>query len=334
MPNLLYIYGQDKAISTIQRAIETNRLAHAYLFIGPEGSGKATTALAIAGALNCLEAPGQGCDTCSSCIKVQHGIHPDVHILGTRTSHLLVEQAKHLQALGMENVSEPTNASILIEQVRELESRLDLPPHEGRYRVVIIDGADLLGESSANALLKSLEEPRDKTIFILVSSNAHRLLPTIISRCQRLRFAPLKSEHLQQIATSFGAFTPQQCLTAIKLAEGNAQRLRQMLEGQRIEKLKQTADKILAISDRPSAKAMFGLSSEQGKEREDFLDMLHLLRLQLRDQMLDVEARVETVSLAMRRLRAIEEATNAMRGNVQLALVMENLILGMRQVIN
>lgn len=162
------IIGHDRPIQILKRALAGGTLAHAYLFSGDEGLGKRMTARALAAAVNCPErGPGGGCGTCPSCRKVAADSHPDVHLLV------------------------PDGAEIKIDQVREVQSALSLCPFEGAKKVLIVDGAETMNDASANALLKTLEEPPGDTVIILVTPRPTGLLPTIRSRCQEVRFLPL-----------------------------------------------------------------------------------------------------------------------------------------------
>ncbi len=162
------IVGQDRVIALLRGAIERNRVPHAYLFSGPVGAPLLDTALALACALNCLTARGEGCSTCDACSKIIAGIHPDVVTL----------------------VREGAAQIVPIENVRnQVIARMGLPPHEADARVFIIEEATALAPPAANALLKTLEEPPSRTVFVLCTTSPEQLLPTIRSRCQRVRFA-------------------------------------------------------------------------------------------------------------------------------------------------
>lgn len=156
------IIGHDRQKDILRRAMSGGRLAHAYLFAGPEGVGKRLMALTLARALFCQD--GTGCGECAPCRKVDHRNHPDLHFL------------------------EPDGSSIKIEQVRALQHELNLRPFEGKYKICLIEAADTMTVAAANALLKTLEEPRGDTLLILLSSHPQRLLETIRSRCQPLHF--------------------------------------------------------------------------------------------------------------------------------------------------
>lgn len=166
------IRGQKRVVELLQRAIAQDRVPHAYLFCGPVGSGKMATAMALAAALQCIDAPGRGCGQCVACDKIAGGIHPDVQAL---------ERQGAAQIIPIETVRSQVIAT------------LGLPPHEGRARIFLVEEASSLASASANALLKTLEEPPRRTHFILCTTAPDQLLPTIRSRCQRVMFASLNA---------------------------------------------------------------------------------------------------------------------------------------------
>jgi DNA polymerase III subunit delta' len=167
------VRGHDALIDGFRRAVQRGRLAHAYLFTGPSGVGKHLFALELAKALLCEASrePGEleACDRCPSCIQVNAGTHPDFF------------QAKR-----------PADAhEFPIELMRDLCQSFSLRSARGHGKVVILEGADDLNEESANCFLKTLEEPPPRSVLILIGSSTDRQLPTIVSRCQVVRFAPL-----------------------------------------------------------------------------------------------------------------------------------------------
>lgn len=172
------ILGQEDAVLVLSRSLENDRLAHAYVFSGPDGVGKALTAFALAGALLCSEGPegpraaNRACGACPACRKVAARSHPDLIILEVL----------------------PDKKEISIDQVRDAQSAVSLRAYEGRKKVLIVNAADRLNSSAANAFLKTLEEPPEDTIIVLVTSQPHLLIPTIRSRCQEVRFRPLGDE--------------------------------------------------------------------------------------------------------------------------------------------
>jgi len=183
------VVGQTRAVSLLQRSLEKQAVAHAYLFAGPPYVGKMTLALELAKALNC-EAPEPPCGVCTSCQKIVSFKHADVQVIGLSGDSNLTD-------------AKPP-AEIGIDQIREMQHITSLPPFEGRYKVFIIDGAELLSHEAANCLLKTLEEPVGKVVFILLTS-CERLLPaTIVSRCQRLELPPLPASEVETTLHSKG----------------------------------------------------------------------------------------------------------------------------------
>ncbi|MCH8311794.1 MAG: DNA polymerase III subunit delta' [Nitrospinae bacterium] len=177
------ILGQDQPKRIIQNALVNNSVSHAYLFYGQESIGKKLTAVEFAKALNCeVSGPKDNCGDCPSCRKIDQGIHPDFFLL---------EPEKSSPA--------GRNAFIKVEEVRELQKKLAYLPYEAKIKVVIIDGAETMNPQAANTLLKTLEEPPSSTILILISANPYQLLPTIISRCQGVKFHLLSADLVKQI---------------------------------------------------------------------------------------------------------------------------------------
>jgi len=160
------IAGHRRLLDLLARSIERGTLPPSLIFEGPAGAGKRATAIAVAQALNCAQSGADACGECAACRKIARGVHPDV---------LIVEPGD--------------SGSIKIEQVRDIADRANYRPFEGRRRVIVIDDADALVPAAQNALLKTLEEPPSTSVFILTTARPDVLLPTVRSRCIRLRFA-------------------------------------------------------------------------------------------------------------------------------------------------
>ncbi len=274
-------------IEALSAALAAGRLHHAYLFEGPPGAGKATAARELARLLECETR--RGCGQCVGCQKVDAGTHPDVLWFDMTPKGLT-------------------------ERVRELLSTLGFRPHEGRARVVIFDPAHGLAPvperaEAANVLLKTLEEPPADTHFILVTAEPKRLPVTVLSRCQRIRFAP----------------------------PPESSEVPEALDG---------IERALAAT---SASAMFEAVGELAADREEAIELALSLWKRLRDALLVREAiadeRVPAARAVAARtfaawpaaslltaLRATDEATEALRGNVAPSLVLEHLVLMLREV--
>jgi len=164
------VLGHSMPMELLKRGMISHKGAQSYLFLGSDGIGKKWVALQFAKALNCLERDDQAadaCDRCLSCRKINDGLHPDVLVL------------------------EPEHQTLKVDQVRQMQRDLAYKPYEGSSRVCILAGADRMAPNMSNILLKTLEEPPLHTVLILLANNSRRILPTIVSRCQLIRFNAL-----------------------------------------------------------------------------------------------------------------------------------------------
>ena len=165
------VVGQEHVKEPLERALREGRLAHAYLFSGPRGVGKTTTARLLAMAVGCQGEGERPCGLCPHCQAVQKGVHPDV-----------VE------------IDAASNNSV--EDVRELKERILLAPLSAPRKVFILDEAHMLSKSAFNALLKTLEEPPPHVLFVFATTEPERMPPTILSRTQHYRFRRLREEEI------------------------------------------------------------------------------------------------------------------------------------------
>jgi len=199
------VIGQDRAVSLLQRSLERGTVAHAYLLVGPPHVGKMTLALNLAQALNC-EADELPCGECASCQKIASAKHADVQIIG------LTHNANSAEAKPQVEIS--------IDQIRQLQHSANLPPFEGKCKVFIIDGAEIMSNEAANCLLKTLEEPIDRLIFILLTTNERLLPATVISRCQRLELPPLATAEIEAALNNRWGIEPTKAGLLARLSHG------------------------------------------------------------------------------------------------------------------
>src|SRR6266478_7112221 len=174
------IVGHQKQVEALRLALVTERLHHAYLFVGPEGVGKKTIALGLAKAVHCSAAMGDFCGECADCARIHDRNHPDVRIIEVLA--------------GKKEIS--------IQQIRELEKELNFRSFSGKKKIAILDPATLMNLSAQNALLKTLEEPPRDSLLVLVATNTGGLLPTLRSRCLRLSFGSLQCAQLANYLAS------------------------------------------------------------------------------------------------------------------------------------
>jgi len=167
------VAGQQHIVKTLKNALTTGKIAHAYLFAGPRGTGKTTMAKLLAKALNCENGLGCQCNNCKNCQAINEGTHPDVLELDAASNN------------GVENI-------------RELIDNVKYGTILGRYKIYIIDEVHMLSTGAFNALLKTLEEPPENVVFILATTEPHKILPTILSRCQRYDFTKVSDQDTKE----------------------------------------------------------------------------------------------------------------------------------------
>ena len=167
------VAGQEHIVKTLKNALKTGKIAHAYLFAGPRGTGKTTMAKLFAKALNCEHGIGCQCNECKNCVAITEGNHPDVLELDAASNNG-------------------------VDEIRELIDKVKYGTILGRYKVYIIDEVHMLSTGAFNALLKTLEEPPSHVIFILATTEPHKILPTILSRCQRYDFNKVSESDIKE----------------------------------------------------------------------------------------------------------------------------------------
>lgn len=170
------LVGQEAIKQTLENSLKVQKISHAYLFSGPRGTGKTSVARLFAKALNCEKGNGEICNECSNCRAINEGSHPDV-----------IE------------IDAASNSGV--DEVRELIQKVKYAPIQGKYKVYIIDEVHMMTNSAFNALLKTLEEPPSYVVFILCTTEPYKLLPTILSRCQRYEFKKIADAELKKLIT-------------------------------------------------------------------------------------------------------------------------------------
>lgn len=260
------IFGHDKEIEILRKALLRGRLAHSFIFIGPEGVGKRTTALALAKALNCLKIDGDFCGGCSVCRQIDSLSHPNVMMV------------------------EPVDGIVGIDTVRGLQDRLYYKASGGK-KVGIIDGAEMMNREASNALLKTLEEPPSDSVIILITCEGSFLLPTVLSRCQRVNFRPLGKEVIARVIMERLGVTEERAGLLSTFSGGSlgrALRMEGILDGRSglIERLEGLS--LDGVED------LFKLAEEVSKG-ENGMEALEFLKIWYRDLLVYKEGRHDMV---------------------------------------
>jgi len=313
------LYGQEGPIDVLKRAVAKRRVPHAFLFYGSEGVGKRTTAFEFAKALNCETGGADACDACASCRKIDGGNHPDLIVI------------------------EPEGQFIKVADIKELQERMRFRPLEGARRVVIIDDAERMNITSANSLLKTLEEPSAVNVFLLVSSRPHLLPMTILSRCHRLRFNPVQRDVIASFLEAEHAVEPAKARILASSSGGSIGRALSLHQGDYLAWRDGILDRVAQGSLDPMG--CLALAGRLAGEKEDILEALDILKAWYRDLLVyretghtgalihhdragDISRLAPALSgeSLLGALRAIRNASEAIERNANKPLTLETMV--------
>lgn len=334
MPVSAGIVGHVKELEMLKKAA-SGTPAQAYLFTGPEGIGKFTTALWFARLINCRDSSGTPCGKCNSCKKIVRGVHPDVRI---------IEGGGESEA--SEEGEDGENA-VKIEQIRQIGNEINYKPLEAKYKFYIIPRAEKMTDGAANSFLKILEEPPSHAVIVLITYNKLALLPTIISRCQHINFQPLKRNEIFEFLEDKAALKDEQKVHLIaSLSDGKPGRAVQLLENEDLWELRIKAlDICEKISGAGYVDAIF-LAQEMEKTKGNITRLLEFMLEWFRDLMVLKERAEKNLIINIDRLDSLEnsisdlsvwqiescikhilEARGQLEMNANLKLVLQNLML-------
>ncbi|MFQ5455235.1 MAG: DNA polymerase III subunit delta' [Nitrospirota bacterium] len=264
------IIGHTIPKRILQSAIKRERIGDAYLFIGEEGIGKRLTAINFAKAIYCREIKDDSCNICSTCHRIDMMIYPNITLI------------------------EPEGNFIKIAQVRNIKEDIGYRTIDNGRKIYIIDYADRMNQEASNSFLKTLEEPEGNSTIILITSRPYRLIPTITSRCQVIKFNPLSIDHISDILISKKGISQRDARFFACLSEGKIGKAlemdREIVRAERDKILKIFSDSLLA-----SASSLFRLASEFSKDRETMENILLIISIYLRDILVFKEAREESL---------------------------------------
>lgn len=308
------IVGHKRCVGILKRALATGRLAHAYLFVGPDGVGKRTVAWEMAKAIQCETQGEDACEGCRACGKVRAAVHPDVVMV------------------------EPDGRQILVGQIRALQQQMMYRPLEGPKRVVIIDQAHDLNAQAANALLKILEEPPQGNLLVLVARSESSVLPTVVSRCQRLYFAPLETPDVQRFLREREGWEESRAAKVASQCHGSIGRAFQ-LRDLPVEQWMAEAAEVLAQAPKLRVWELLETARAWSGSRQEAFHRIEALRGIVRDQVtgsIRNDGSPEAHSPMHRRLEALlgiwemaGEVLEALERNLNPQLLMEDLMVRM-----
>jgi DNA polymerase-3 subunit delta' len=308
------IIGQPKAVQLLSRALAGNRLAHGYLFTGPEGVGKRTTAAALAAFLLCNAPQEKPCGRCTGCLKFLSGNHPD---------YLTIR---------------PDGAMIKIDQIRALKKDLRFPPFEAGMRIVCIEDVQTMRREAANSLLKILEEPPPDNLLLLIASETQPLLPTILSRCQVIPFAPLTMEQAGTVIRDNDPELPPEDARALAVLTGGCPGRVHQLHSDDVLDLRNNCLESLSAGGRNEAESVelaLDLAGRMAELKDGLETLFDLLAIAFKEQMVSDLCAAEPAAARERwslqqlsdMVQAVDSARRDLVAHCNRGLVCEVLLL-------
>ena len=253
------ILGHARIVEVLRRSLSGGKTAHSYLFEGVPGSGRKKTALTLIQALFCTALPDDACGVCASCRKIDGGNHPDIHLISPL----------------------PDKRDISIDQLREMQHILSLRPYEAPRKACIIDPAERMSVGAANSLLKTLEEPPGNALIVLLTENAGMLLPTVRSRCQLIRFAPLSPEHVLTLLERSG-MSPEAAALVAPMSGGSLQKALELDNEALVARREAVLSRVDQLTIQRIA-TVFDAAEELSGNRDATLELLDMLLSFYRD---------------------------------------------------
>jgi DNA polymerase-3 subunit delta' len=343
-----------KVLNRISKSLENNKLAHAYLFFGPEGAGKEAIALQLAKALNCTDNKIRPCNNCPSCHKANHFNHPDIHfifpILKSWIPKEIDKEIKKRLELKSKNpfiqINNDPRTIIPIDQIRDLKNEAIYASYEGGRKIYIIADADKMSREASNALLKLLEEPPPDLHLILTTSSLNAMLETIRSRCQTIYFPALTYRETEQVAAKFIDLNDE-TKKLIHLSEGNLKKVFEV-SAEDISHKNQLVYEFLKTIASANILGLYEMTEQITKSRDKnyLMDILNLLILWFKDAIMlgSLGPRAKIVNVAYERelqrfaaaylnsdfiqiINEIEKAVSNLNRNVYAPLVLTVLAI-------
>jgi len=327
VPGFESIIEQDLPVRILNTFLQNGTIPHALLFTGIEGVGKESTALAFAMACNCAgedssktrPQPDIPCGICKSCRKIEAGNHPDI-----------------IRVI-------PSGPFIKIKQIRALCQTLAMKPYEAKRRVVIITDAQAMNPAAGNAFLKMLEEPPLRTILILVATHTSDLLPTIVSRCQQIRFKPISRKQLEAVLVERHGLDPGEAMIISTMAGGSLSRALSMHKTRWVSRRNWIIKEMDALSSGPVNRLM-AFSEKLSRNKDTLQESLDVMKTWLRDLVVgqmnperivnqDLASEIQqdphkmNIHVLLDKIDTIQATQNAIQTGTNLRLTLEAMVL-------
>lgn len=321
------VVGQDQLISYLKNSVKNGSVGHAYCLDGPQGIGKSTVALAFSKAVLCKSLDDKPCNSCSVCLKVNHLNHPDLHII------------------------EPEGVSIKNKQIEDFQHEIQLKPYESNRKIFIIKNANGMTVSAQNRLLKTLEEPPEYALIILLSSNVNGFLPTIKSRCQILKFKRVPAEEIASVLVNRYKVSEEEAKILATFSHGIMGNALQLMESSEFREDREEIVKI--IEDLLNKDKFIALKSSEFfiEKKDKIYDYLDIILLWFRDLLVLKETNSEQLLVNIDKkstlqshlnfiadekisdiIDIIEKTKKDIKANANLQLAIEMMLLKIQEV--
>jgi len=365
------IIGQQRAQDILRRSIEQGRIAHAYLLWGPRGTGKDALAIEFAKTLLCERQGTEACDACPSCKKVQILQHPNVKLVFALPAAKADKGGDSVEAKFQPDVRDeirnqleqkaknpyfhfeiPKATQINIGTIREIKRESSLSAFEKGKKIFIISDAEMMNDTSANSLLKVLEEPLSDTIFLLTTSRKEKLLPTIVSRCQSVRCNVLKDEEIEHALAEREGILPDQAQIISRLAGGDYSYALELLSEDLVSQRAGAVEFLRSVLSGRSVKLLEEIEERVVEnDRKTVEQLLTMLLVWFRDALLMKEEagggvinqdQREDLNRFLARFKdsnfpatigAVEKGLELLRGNVYLPLVLLSVSIQLKRIL-
>ncbi|MDR1539852.1 MAG: DNA polymerase III subunit delta' [Clostridiales bacterium] len=320
------VIGHESIIANLKNSIAAKKVSHAYIFDGPKGIGKTKIANAFAKALQCEEGAADACGRCISCRVFESGNHPDViYVAATKTKSIGVDDARE-----------------------QIAKNTETKPYRYKYKIFIVEASDTMTPQAQNALLKTIEEPRDYAVFLFLSENMSQFLPTIVSRCVSFKLRPLSDEAVKRYLRKAGADEESAALYCA-YSQGNIGRAAEISGSQAFVEMRAEAISMIQALRRIDLPEIFSLFSNIEKYRENIQDMLdlfiywyrdvivmketgsarHLLQSDKKNEIY-AEAQATNLQSLYNKFDAVWQAKRSLKQNSNFQLTIEMMLLALR----